>query len=286
MSRRFPSLFPDDRTITAHLMPLIVALMALMASLSTSLALTALDQLNQWKRQLDATLTIETQASLQDTLQALSPLAKAQGGCCRFDPVTREEAARLLFPWLGEIDPETLPLPALIDVTADGLSDTQLQQIKQRLTAAHIDAVIHNHANWIKELRRSIHTIAAFCGLLAAALLGCAVLTVAAMTISRLSALSDETILLRQLGASDQFIAMDIQWNALRQAFFGAALGVALAGLALMLFKTLIGDISVLNIRFHAGIWLGLLSPVLILPLATFAVARLTVLHVLARIGP
>ncbi|MCP9221559.1 cell division protein [Erythrobacter sp. LQ02-29] len=151
--------------------------------------------------------------------------------------VPAEEVERLLAPWLGEdgADSESVPIPALIDVTLRGAATPErLRRLRVELAAVAPDARIDAASRWLEPV---VDTIASLRWLAIAliALLGAT--SAAAVFLAARSALGGNrsTIeVVHLLGGTDTQIARVFQRSVRIDAAVGGAIGF-LVGLIIVL---------------------------------------------------
>ncbi len=145
------------------------------------------------------------------------------------------EQRALLAPWFGpDLPIETLPLPQLIEVTetAGGIDP---EGLRLRLAAEVPGAVLDDHSRWRRPLVRAA-TRLRLLGWLSLALIGgasAAMITLAAN--AALAANARVIAVLRLVGARDSYIARAFVRRFTLRALGGAAIGMGLGTLSILL---------------------------------------------------
>lgn len=147
--------------------------------------------------------------------------------------VPEAELVALLEPWLGAAATgDTVPMPALIDAElVRSANDAEIAELQTALDASVPGARIDAQSDWL----RPVYDALAALQYLALALIALVALaTAAAVWLAARSAFSnhrDTVEILHLLGGTDAQITQIFQRSVVRDAFFGAAIGLVL-GLA------------------------------------------------------
>jgi cell division transport system permease protein len=222
----------------------VVAVLCFLACTAVFAALAADRAARSWGRELVASATIQVRPTAGQTdAEAAALAAEALAGVkgvSEASTLDREDAARLLEPWLGQGElPDDLPIPRLVAVDLDPKAPASAAQLNAALAAAGIDASVDDHSRWLTEVRRAG-------GLARAAALGAGALVAAAAaaviafaTRAGLAARREVVEVLHLTGAHDSFVADLFQRRfaalAARAGFYGAAGAAVFAGLVRVL---------------------------------------------------
>ncbi len=286
--RRSP-LLPEDAAGGGSLTAVLAAISSL-ASLALAAFLMIASATGEWTKALDATLTVQVRgteaAEIAQRAQAALAVLQAEPGVLSAKLMPADEAARLLEPWLGKGAADYLNVPALIDVELAPEARAGLTELSGRVEAAAPGVIIDDHGRWNRRLVATAHSgqVLAFAVVLLVMAAACAISVFAAR--AGLSANAEVVALLHLVGATDQFIAREVQGRFLIIGLRGGAIGLAVALLA-------IGALAVATRGVGADAFLApdlslgprLAAPLLVVPLAmcltTGLAARLTVLRAL-----
>lgn len=274
---------------TGRFLPAIVGIMTFLAMMALAAALGVGGAVARWDRQLTGSATVQIAAvddpALVDArVQTAVGLLRGMPGILRAEPLSREAAAALIQPWLGDaaLDPD-LPLPRLIDVVFDpGRLD--LGALRQALSAVP-GSSFDDHLRWVEGLRR-IARSGTLLALGVLALIGlAAALSVVFSTRSGLAVQHDVIDVLHTIGARDRDIANGYARHAMLLALRGGIVGGVLAGgllvaLGLGIEAPTVGMLPALRLAWSDWVLLALL------PLAAAVIAGLTARQtVLATLG-
>lgn len=150
-------------------------------------------------------------------------------------PIGPDEVGRLLRPWLGDGVPMAeLPLPALIDLSIDPAHPPSRLALEQRIAPLVQGARVDDHGAWTHDLAQLAATAEALSIAIFAAIVVIMTLSIAAAARTRLAINRPDIELMHTIGASDGYIARQVQVGALRLAVMGALIGIALASAAIV----------------------------------------------------
>jgi cell division transport system permease protein len=198
-----------------------------------------------------------------------------------------QETAKLLEPWLGAGNVgEYLNVPALIEVKVNDALRRDLSLLRTRLAAAAPGAVLDDHGGWHNRLSAAAGSgqLLAFSVFMLIMGAACAISIFAAR--AGLAANSEIVSILHLVGATDDFIANQVQRRFFVIGLRGSIAGLLLAILALGLVSLALraGDSEFLP---SFGVGPGLIAILLAVPIAlclvTAMTARLTVLKALGK---
>ena len=219
----------------------VVAVLATLACLAAVAAVAGGRAASLWRSDLRASATVQVRARPGETpAEAASRAAEALAGVRGVEEARalgREDAERLLEPWLGRGNlPEDLPLPQLVAVELTPAAPAAPDALREALARERVDATVDDHSRWLGEVERAAGALTG--GALAAtALLGAAAAAaIAFATRAALSSRKEVVEVLHLSGAEDGFVAGLFQrrfaWLAARAGLFGALPAAALAGAA------------------------------------------------------
>ena len=266
----------------------VIAVMSFLAVLAMAAVLIIHQSAGRWTAELQSEITVQIKGA--DASEIAAGASAALRVLTETDGVeeatlkSEEETAALLEPWLGKGNAQAfLTIPALIDVKVTPALRANLDPLRLRLAAEAPGATLDDHAAWHNRLAMAAQSGQALAVLVFLLVMGaaCAVSVFAAR--AGLAANHEIVSVLHLVGATDDFIAAEVQRRFFILGLRGAIAGMiaaiaALAGAAYLLERG-IGADSFLP-QFTIGRWQALW--LLTIPLATCLVtaytARLTVL--------
>ncbi len=297
--RRQTRVLPSEASARCPLL-MVIAVMCFLAAISAGGVLAVNRVTQEWTTGLENSMTVQlkTQPGLGDRnaaaemqLRRIVEILENTEGVLSVTPISREEAARLLEPWLGaETFADALPVPQLIDVRFDPGNEPDLDTLENEIAEVASGVVLQDHNRW----NDRILTFADFLRGLAFGIMTLIAITTTAIIVfatrAGLSAQHEIVEVLHLIGAQDKFIAREFQFELLALGLKASLLGVAAAILTLMLAPRLSGTFSDLP-----GAYLisptsltsnDLLSLLLVPIFAGVVIAittRITVMHVLGK---
>ncbi|MFQ5561964.1 MAG: cell division protein FtsX [Parvularculaceae bacterium] len=271
----------------------VIAAISFLAALSLSGFIVISLAAGSWTSELRTELTIQVKGAsaeliAEDVDAALRVLSTTEG-VVSAKAMAPEDAAKLLEPWLGRGNVGAyLNVPALIEVKATPALHNDLGLLRTRLAAAAPGASIDDHGSWHSRLAAAARSGQALAFTVFLLVMGaaCAISVFAAR--AGLAANHEIVSLLHLVGATDAFIANEVQRRFFILGFRGSMAGLFLALVALG------GAALITRVRGAEGFFLpnvelqgGVLAWLLIVPAATClvsaATARFTVLKTLRR---
>jgi cell division transport system permease protein len=250
--------------------------MAFLAIIALAVSLTTTRVANVWAEELaqSATLRLPADPATADALllSALDVLDTTPG-ISRVRALSSDEQKALLEPWFGpDLPIESLPVPQLIEIVADG-DGYDVEGLRARLSAQVPGAILDDHTAWrapLVEAASRVRVIGWFVILLIGATVA-AMITLAAQ--ASLAANVQVIRVLRLVGAKDVYIARAFVRRYTLRAGGGAVVGAILGVLALQFMPQ--GDASgslLMGVGFEGSDWLWpILIPLLSAMVAFFA---------------
>lgn len=277
---------------------LLIGLMCVlgMLALAASFALTAMN--DRWSVGLENKISIEIPAAdsggdIIDPAMVKSMTDEA-AKVMNENPDVKEAAImeesqirELLSPWLGhDMVMDSIPVPGLISVTFNDDAKPDLKTLELKLKEVAPRARIETHESWLGDVLRFTGALQ-FAAILLGLIIGATTLVAIAGGVrSKLSENKEELELLHLMGASDSYIAKQLQRHTLILSLQGGGLGVAAGAVLLLIIGLVAGNMGVNlvpDFRLDTAQKLALVLmpvPVAVLAMVT---ARYTVLRVLRK---
>ncbi|MCM2563459.1 cell division protein FtsX [Lutimaribacter sp. EGI FJ00015] len=255
--------------ITARLTLLSAAAMAFLAVFALALSVATGRMADRWGDELARSSTLRISAptdQIDAQTQAALRVLEQTPGVASARALTDEEQRALLEPWFGpDLPVETLPIPQLIEVIEDG-DGYDAQGLRLRLSAEVPGAVLDDHTRWRQPLVNAANRLRLLGWVSIGLIFGtmAAIITLAAN--AALAANAQVIAVLRLVGARDSYIAKAFVRRYTLRTLTGAALGVVLGLVAILLLpsaQTAGGFLTGLGFRGA-----GWLLPLVIPPLA------------------
>jgi len=243
-----------------------------------------------WTDELMSSVTIQVKGvdadEINERLKSAQEILSSFPGVDDVKIIESKDAAKLLEPWLGKGNADALNVPALIEVKLSKVGQTDIGALSKRLQAISPGVILDDHGGWNDRLADAARSGQALAFAVFALIMGaaCAISIFAAR--AGLSANEEVVSLLHLVGATDDFIANEVQRRFTVIGLRGSMLGLIAATFLLTLFSFATrargGDGFLLP-----GLTIGpdLLIPLLLVPFAiclvTAIAARMTVLRTL-----
>lgn len=226
-----PRLAPPSAT--PYLVAVVAGAMAFLAVCAVEAGSGAARLAGVWGDGLRGVATVRVPPDAQAQAAAVAGAVAALPGVTAARVMEADETNALLVPWLGGgVAPDSLPLPALIDVSL-AVPPPETEAVQRAVEAVVPGAVYDDHAAWQVPVQRAAAAFRQFV-VGAVALMGvalAAMVTVAAR--AGLAGAAGTVRTLRLLGARDGLIASSFDRGIALRATVGAAIGAPMAALAL-----------------------------------------------------
>lgn len=233
---RPPPILPATGAL-GWLLTLSAAVVTAIAVLATAFGLAAARLGDRWADEMAGAATLRVSGpseTLDDRLTAALRVLEETPGIARARPLSAEEQAALLGPWLGEGVPlDALPLPRLIAIEHGG-EGPDADSLRRRLAGEVPGAVYDDHSRWRAPVREAAGGLQILAAGTVAAALGLMAAVVALAARATLAAHRPILVTLRQIGADDAFLIRRTTRPMVGRALIGALLGAGLAAAALL----------------------------------------------------
>jgi cell division transport system permease protein len=231
-------------SIAGNALTVVIAIMSFLACLTAGAVYMVNRSAQAWVNDITSEITVELDpintADIEKKMTLVSLFLAKQNGITEVKPLTADESAKLLEPWLGETTAlSALPIPRLIAVTIDRSNPPDIALIKDALTQNFEGVTLDDHRRWqaeIKTLTRS----AALGGLAVLGLVAAATIAVIVSATRSAMATNREIIeVLHFVGANERFISREFERHFLGLGVRAGLVGALAAALAFLLFPVL-----------------------------------------------
>jgi cell division transport system permease protein len=270
---------------------IVIAVICFLASIALTGFFSVSQAAKAWTDDLKGSVTVQIKGPDAVTISANTQKAleflRGTEGIISARALERAETEELLEPWLGSGNlPLNLPVPGLIAVEASANLRNNIESFSESLSLAAPGATISDHGVWNESLVASARTAQAFAFGIFLLVMGavCTIIIFAAR--AGLAANREIVDVLHLVGATDQFIAKEVQRRFLILGLRGALAGVSVAILSVLLVVFIFGQhvtdsyfLPTLSTNSGLFLWL-LIVPILTSGAAAWS-ARTTVLRTL-----
>ena len=252
---------------------------------------------DNWSSDIAGEVTVQIrpvdETKMATALEAVSRVLDKTTGISGYKIMAKDAGAKLLEPWLGNADIlDQLPVPRLIAVTIDQQTPPDFAALEKRLKAAAIGASLDTHRRWQSELNRMGTSLVRLgVGVLILVTLSAVALVIFASR-TALDANRQVVEVLHFVGATDPFIARQVQWQFLRAGLQSGLIGMfggmatfvllgissgttASSGLADASYGLLIGVPEVTSVTYLLFLLVPIVATFLCLVAARLAILRI-----------
>ena len=265
----------------------VVAILAFLASLAMAANIVVDRAVETWTTGLTSAVTVQVKGDDADAVAEASgraaALLRGTPGVLTVEVLSRADAEALLEPWFGTGLPEDVPVPGLVtaEVTPDLRGD--LSPLRAALEGSVPGAALDDHGAFNDRLLAAAARVRTLTGLI----FGLVMLAAGAVIIfaARAGLAANRQIIevMHLVGASDGFVAAQVQRRyfalGLRGGLAGAALAVIVVSVLVLLSGAEGAFLPRVEIDARAMAWL-VLVPLILCVVAALA-ARFTVLRTL-----
>ena len=286
---------PITQNPAARYVPWTVGLMMYLASLAAFLFIVGFHFFGSWRHDLLTRITIEvpTHSLLSSTLspqelemltQKIVATTQETPGVIRATVISPQQGQKLLAPWLGDqqIILKNLPLPTLVEVEkhADVLNVSVLETTLKKIFPL---VRVINHQTHFSKIFILGFSLEIFLLALMSAFFITAFFTLSFATRTSLLIHKNIIDILSLLGASDEIIAKEFQYNARTMAIRGATTAYGLLFITGLLGFFLFKEHETFSFPLSWDLLLGLLAPLLMGTFMVFS-ARLSIGRLLKKL--
>ena len=227
-------------SIAGNALTVVIAIMSFLACLTAGAVYMVNQSANAWVNDIASEITVELDpintADIEKKMTLVSLFLAKQKGITRVKPLTADDSAKLLEPWLGQTSAlAALPIPRLIAVEIDRSSPPDIQLIKTALSQNFEGVTLDDHRRWQAEIR-TLTRSAALGGIAVLSLVAAATIAVIISATRSAMASNREIIeVLHFVGANERFISREFEQHFLGLGVRAAAIGALSAALAFLL---------------------------------------------------
>jgi cell division transport system permease protein len=217
-------------SISGRALVAVVAIMTFLASITTGTVLLVSASATEWQSEVGSEITIQVRPQagrdIERDVAATADAMRAQPGIVEIRPFTKEEAAKLLEPWLGSgLSLDELPVPRVIVARLQPGTMLDLVALRSRVMRASPTASVDDHRAWIERMRSMTGaTVLAGVGILALVIVA-TIISVSFATRGAMAANRPIVEVLHFVGAGDRYIADRFFRHFLRLGLEGGLIG-------------------------------------------------------------
>jgi cell division transport system permease protein len=235
---RFETPIVPEATISSRALIAVVAIMTFLASVTIGAVVLVRAAASEWQSDVAREVTIQVRPvsgrDIEADVAKAAAVTREYPGVAEVRPFSKEEAARLLEPWLGSgLQLDDLPVPRIIVVRIASGAAPDLAQLRAALGEQVPGASLDDHRGFVDRMRAMSGAVLAVGLGVLALVLAATVLSVAFAT--RAAMATNRTVIevLHLIGAKDNFISGHFQRHFLKLGLKGGSIG---GGTAIALF--------------------------------------------------
>ncbi len=253
----------EGRSVTGRSLTLVIAIMCCLACLTAGAVYLMNQSASAWLRDIASEVTIQVEprekTDIDKTLREVTAFVTRQPGIRSAKPLSLDDQAGLLEPWLGQSDVlKSLPVPRLVAIELDRASPPDLTQLRTTLLKQFPGVTLDDHRQWQQQIRAVTRSFA-LGGLAILMLVGAATTAIiVSATKSALASNRDIVEVLHFVGATDRFIAREFERHFLRLGVRAGLVGAAVAMAVFVLLPSVMellggGAVTLAEIRRLVG---------------------------------
>ena len=207
-----------------------MTVMCYLACLAIGALLLITRAVDDWTSEIAGEVTVQVRPTndmaMKDKLAKAAKLLKATKGVIRVEVLDKSAGAKLLEPWLGNAQIlDQLPVPQLIAVGIDQQNPPDFEGLSKKLALAVKGASLDTHRRWQSELTRMGTSLVWLGSGVLALITFSAIALVIFASRSALDVNREVVEVLHFVGASDQYIARQVQWQFLKAGMQAGLIG-------------------------------------------------------------
>jgi cell division transport system permease protein len=238
---RFETAIVPRNSISGRALVAVVGIMTFLASLTLGAVWLVHRSADAWSSEVAREVTIQVRPVVGRDVDAdvdrAAALAKGIPGIAAVQPMSKDQSAQLLEPFLGTgLKLDELPVPRMIVVTLSPGMAPDFTQLRRALAADVPSANLDDHQGWMGRMRAMANSAAAIGFAVLALMLVATMLSVSFATRGAMATNRPVIEVLHFIGARNGFIAGHFQRHflvlGLQGGVFGGGAAIVLFGLA------------------------------------------------------
>jgi cell division transport system permease protein len=232
------AIVPAD-CVTGRSLTLVISIMCFFACLTAGAAYMTNQSAAAWLKDIASEVTVQIEprekVETENTVREVATFLNGHIGVRHARPLSLEDSAALLEPWLGQSDAlKTLPVPRLIALELDRGSPPDLTALRAALEKQFKAVTLDDHRHWQQQIRTVARSFAL--GGLAILTLVAAATTAIVVSATRSAIASNREIVevLHFVGATDRFIAREFAKHFLNLGIRAGLVGAISATLVFL----------------------------------------------------
>lgn len=235
-------------SVAGRALTVVIAIMCFLACLTAGAVYLINQSAAAWFEDIASEVTVQVTPEGQDDVEKqvtlIALFLARQPGIAKVTPLSGEDSAELLEPWLGETSKAlgNLPIPRIITLEVDRNNPPDFNTIRNALATTFPSATLDDHRRWQSELRTVTRSLA-LGGIGVLILMASAtVATIVSATRSAMASNREIIEVLHFVGAKESFIAHEFEKHFLAIGIRAGLVG-AIAATLMFIFIPLISGL-------------------------------------------
>jgi cell division transport system permease protein len=227
-------------SVAGRALTVVIAIMSFLACLTAGIVYIVNQSASAWVEGVSSEITVELDPvdvpDLEKKITLVSLFLAKQKGIARIKPLSAEDSAKLLEPWLGKSEAlSALPIPRLIAVEIDRADPPDIDLIREALSKSFDGVTLDDHRRWQAEIR-TVTRMTALGGIVVLGLVAAATIAIIISATGSAMASNREIIeVLHFVGASERFISREFERHFLGLGIRAGLVGAVAALLVFLL---------------------------------------------------
>jgi cell division transport system permease protein len=230
--------------MSSRVLPWVVGALIYLATLAVLGCQSVYRTMGTWHISLSEHMTIEipvTQRAKDETLDQLQKLLltlEKEPWFLKAEIMPEHRVQELIAAWLDDVSlTRTLELPILVDVHIVPGHQVSLEGLEEQITYVFPEAALHTHAEWYSPVLRYASFAQFFSIALALLTVMIVVGTIVFATHSSLVVHQRIINILQLIGATDTYVATQLEKRTLRMALFASCIAITISIATLLMFR-------------------------------------------------
>ena len=227
-------------SIAGNALTVVIAIMSFLACLTAGAVYMVNQSAEAWVKDISSEITVELDpvnaADIEKKMTLVSLFLAKQAGVTRVKPLTAEDSAKLLEPWLGHSEAlSALPIPRLIAVEIDRSNPPDIKAITEALSQNFEGVTLDDHRRWRAEIRTLTRSAAAGGFAVLALVAAATVAVIVSATRSAMASNREIIEVLHFVGANERFISREFERHFVGLGVRAGLVGAVSAALVFLL---------------------------------------------------
>jgi cell division transport system permease protein len=227
-------------SIAGNALTVVIAIMSFLACLTAGAVYMINQSAEAWVKDIASEITVELDpvntADIEKKMTLVSLFLAKQAGITRVKPMSAEDSAKLLEPWLGHSQAlSELPIPRLIAVEIDRSNPPDIKAVSAALSQNFEGVTLDDHRRWRAEIRTLTRSAAAGGFAVLALVAAATVAVIVSATRSAMASNREIIEVLHFVGANESFISREFERHFVGLGVRAGLVGAVSASLVFLL---------------------------------------------------